>query len=79
MILVLGVAAVITLNVLPTTGTDTETFTLLRDLAFPTAVTAFVLVRLERRLRELTHAIQQQTAALARHGFDLSTPPPPLP
>lgn len=37
---------------------------LVRELGFPIAVAAFVLIRLERRLLELTQAIGQLKAVL---------------
>lgn len=41
---------------------------LVRDLGFPVAVAAFVLLRIEPRLRELATAIQELRECLARRA-----------
>jgi hypothetical protein len=50
---------------------------LFRDLGFPVAVAAFVLLRLEGRLRELTSAITELRVCIARsRQADHQGPPP---
>ncbi len=48
----------------------------IRELGFPVAVAAFVLIRLERQLERLTEAITALKLCLARSGQGRNHPPP---
>ncbi|MDP3940548.1 MAG: YvrJ family protein [Deltaproteobacteria bacterium] len=53
---------------------------LISTIGFPAAVTIFVLVRLETRLRELTTAVQElRHALIGRKPFRSTDPPPESP
>ena len=49
----------------------------LREFGFPAAVAVFVLLRLEARLRELTHAVTALRVCIARLTPGERTTPPP--
>jgi hypothetical protein len=50
---------------------DTSPYTVIRDFGFPAAVTAFVLVRVESRIAQLTRSVEILTRVLIRQGLRL--------
>jgi YvrJ-like protein len=50
---------------------DASAYSVLRDFGFPALVTAFVLVRVESRLSQLTRSVELLTRVLIRQGLRL--------